>query len=77
MIPLGPIFNLLTEVAKHINFEQANRYADRLFELQRNYEQELAKGNQRDDALIFSIRSELFDLCNVYSAAIKGQATKS
>ena len=71
-----PVIGLLTEVGKLVNFHNSNAVLDRIAELRALYEQELAKGVDRDDALVFSIRLELCNICNIYCATIKGQTAK-
>lgn len=74
---LNPIFALLTEVAKYLNTEKSQELQDRVFYLRRQYDEEYQKSSLRDDALIYSIRAELFDLCEVYSAEFARQTAKS
>jgi hypothetical protein len=71
-----PVINLLTEVGKLVNFHNSNAVLDRIAELKTLYEEEMAKGTLRDDALVFSIRLELCNICNIYCATVKGQTTK-
>ena len=73
---LGPLLNLLVEVGKIINFENSNSVADRVFRLREEYAKEMAKGAARDDANIYSIRLELFNICDLYSTQLKGQTAK-
>lgn len=73
---IGPLLALLSEVGKMVNFHNSNAVLERIEELKRIYEQELAKGPGRDDALVYSLRLELRNICNLYCAAIKGQAAK-
>ncbi len=73
---LTPLFGLLLEVGKFINNEKSNELEKRVLRLRNQYAEEMAKGSLRDDALIYSIRRELFDLCDLYSSQLKGQAAK-
>lgn len=73
---IGPLLALLSEVGKMVNFHNSNAVLERIEELKRIYEQELAKGPGRDDALVYSVRLELRHICNLYCSAIKGQTTK-
>ena len=71
---LGSILNLLTELGKIVNFENQTVIQDRIKELRGLYDTEIAKGPDRDDALIYSLRVELRDICELYCATIKGSA---
>lgn len=71
-----PVINLLTEVGKLVNFHNSHAVLDRIAELKTLYEQEISKGTLRDDALVFSIRLELCNICNLYCATVKGQTPK-
>ena len=63
---------LLTEIGKYINAEKRTEYQDRVFKLERAYNEEMAKGSNRDDAAIFSMRSELCLIIQLYSSELKG-----
>lgn len=72
---IGPLLSLLAEVGKLVNFHNSNSVLERIEELRNLYEQEMAKGQGRDDALVYSIRHELCNICALYSSTIKGQTT--
>jgi hypothetical protein len=74
---VGPLINLLVEVGKIVNFENSHALADRVLRLRDEYHAEIAKGSGRDDALIYSIRLELFNISDLYSTNLKGQAVKN
>lgn len=65
---------LLTEIGKFINAEKRTEYQDRVFKLEKAYNEEIAKGSLRDDAAIYSIRSELCLIVQLYSAELKGSS---
>ena len=65
---------LLTEVGKFINAERRTKYQDKVFDLKGRYDEEMAKGDLRDDALIYSLRRELRDICELYGAELKGSS---
>lgn len=73
---LGSLFGLLTEVGKLLNFERKTAVQERIQELRSLYDAELSKGNRRDDALIYTIRLELRDICELYRANLAQQVIK-
>ena len=73
---IGPLLNLLIEVGKIINFENQTSVQERIKKLREDYDVEMAKGSLRDDALIYSIRVELRDICELYCAHIERQTAK-
>lgn len=77
MEEIGILLSLLTEVAKIVNFKNATKYKDQMMDLERQYAQELAKGDQRDDANVYSIRFELRNLAKIYSAELKGSPAQN
>ena len=66
------IIPLLTEIGKFINAEKRTEYQDKVFKLAMRHREEMAKGSSRDDALIYSLRSELLLYCELYSSELKG-----
>lgn len=74
---VGSLLNLLTEIGKFVNFEKQNSVQNRILELRAIYDNEISKGTLRDDALIYSIRIELRDICELYCAVLKGQTSKN
>ncbi len=74
---ISPLLSLLTEIGKIVNFENSVKIQQRIEELTIAYEKEVAKGPNRDDALVYSIRLELRNICILYSANLKGQTSKS
>lgn len=72
---IGPLLSLLTEVGKLINSDKSAEVMERITELRKLYDMEISKGSGRDDALIYSIRIELCDLCNLYCAYLKGKTS--
>jgi hypothetical protein len=73
---IGPLLGLLAEIGKIINFENSHSVQERVEELRKAYDLEISKGPARDDALIYSIRVELRDICELYCATIKGSAAQ-
>jgi len=73
---IGPLLSLLSEVGKLVNFHNSNSVLERIEELKVLYAEEMAKGPGRDDALVYSIRFELCNICSLYSATIKGQTSQ-
>lgn len=73
---IRPLLGLLTEVGKIINFENAQSLSERVETLRKVYDHEISKGPLRDDALIYTIRLELRDICELYCASLKGQAAQ-
>ena len=71
---IGPLLDLLIQVGKFVNFHNSNAVLDRVLELRQLYDEEMAKGQDRDDALVYSIRAELRHICNLYCTTLKGQA---
>lgn len=76
MTLLTPLFGLLLEVTKFVNHEKANELKKRVLKLKDLYAQEMAKSSYRDDALIYSIRRELFDICDIYRAELERSTVK-
>lgn len=74
---IGSLLSLLTEVGKIVNFEKQTSVQERIRELRAIYDNEISKGTLRDDALIYSVRIELRDICELYCALLKGQTTKN
>jgi hypothetical protein len=64
-------FMEIVELGIFINAEKRTEYQDKVFKLEREYNEEMAKGSNRDDALIYSLRSELLLYCNIYSSELK------
>jgi hypothetical protein len=71
-----PILNLLIEIGKIVSFENQTAIIERVRRLREDYDREMSKGSSRDDALIYSLRLELCDICELYCAQIKGQTSK-
>lgn len=74
---ITPLIQLTVEALKLWNHEKATEFQDKAYNLLKRYDYEMAKGSLRDDALIYSIRTELCDLCNLYSTQLKGQVSKN
>lgn len=65
---------LLVEVGKFMNAEKRTEYQDKVFNLETRYNEEMAKGSGRDDALIYSLRTELLLYCKLYYSELKGSS---
>ncbi|NDC57042.1 MAG: hypothetical protein EBZ69_09625 [Alphaproteobacteria bacterium] len=72
---IGPLLDLLVQVGKFVNFHNANAVKDRVMNLRVMYDQEMAKGENRDDALVYSIRAELRHICQLYCAHLERPPT--
>lgn len=72
---IGPLLDLLVQVGKMVNFHNSNAVRDRVLDLRVMYDQEMAKGESRDDALVYSIRAELRHICQLYCAKLERPAT--
>ena len=70
-----PVIELLIEVGKYLNAKNATALHDRVLDLKRRYNEELAKGDMVDDALLYTLNVELQHIVGVYSATFKGQGT--
>jgi hypothetical protein len=72
---IGSLLDLLIQVGKFVNFHNANAVRDRVMDLRVLYDQEMAKGDNRDDALVYSIRAELRHICQLYCSALERPPT--
>ncbi len=72
-----PIVELLVQVGRFVNAERATALQEKVLKLRRMYDEEVAKGENRDDAFVDSIVFELCDLCEVYRSELERQAPKN
>lgn len=73
----GSVVELLLEIGKYLNHEKATELQEKVLDLQRRWDEEVSKGDSMDDALLYTIERELWDICKVYSSSLKGQAAKN
>lgn len=72
-----PVIELLIQVGKFINNENANSLHDRVLELKKRFNEELSKGDMVDDALLYTLSTELQHIVSVYSASLERPGTKN
>ena len=72
---IAPLINLTIEALKMWNAHKATEFQDKVYNLLKRYDYEVAKGSSRDDALVDGIRIELRDLCQLYSSQLKGSVS--
>lgn len=71
------ILSILSEGLKFINGARAQEIGNRVIELREQFNEELSKGADRDDARLDMLERELFDLGNVFLSAVKSAAPPS
>lgn len=71
------ILSIISEGLKFLNEHEANKIQTRILELRRNWDYELSKGNDRDDAALDMYTRELRDLGELFLTSIKQTSPKS
>ena len=71
-----PVLELLVEVGKFINAKNATALQDRVFDLKKRYNEELAKGDLVDDAMLHTLSLELHDIVTIYRSSLERQGTQ-
>ena len=65
------------ELLNKIVPDQATKIARSILELRGKWDEEVSKGDNRDDAMLDCIRLQLSDIRELFSSAIKSAALKS
>lgn len=73
----GSVVGLLVEVGKFINHAKATELQEKVLDLRRQWDAEIAKGDNVDDALLYSIERELWNICDVYRTELARSTTTS
>lgn len=73
----GSVVELLVEVGKYINHSKATELQEKVLDLKRRWDEEISKGDDVDDALLYSIERELWDICEVYRSELKGSTAQA
>lgn len=65
------LLSIMSEGLKFMNVFQATRLNDQIMELRRKFDEELAKGSNRDDAALDGYERELCELGHLFLAGLK------